>query len=244
MYERGSMNHGRKRSWTVLAAVVLVLASLLGGTALAANVKGKLLTGAYKPAPGPRPVRPAYNWEVENGARPVEKDRLDAQRELAVVLLGKSEKKGDDIVEVQFSGGGLLPATVAVRQGTTLRVRNQDEVAHELYAVGSKELTPEATSPKAIRPVNLSEAGNWPLRDRLVTHVHGHLWVLPDLVAVATIDANRDFVFDGVAPGKYTLKVFHGGKELMSKPLEVTDTAEVTLDPITLTSAATSSPAK
>lgn len=233
------MNCGRKPFPAFLAASTLVLASLLAGTAFAVNLKGKLLTGAYKPAPRPAPVRPAYHWEVENGARPVAKERMDVERELAVVLLGKVKGEESDSVEVAFSGGGLLPSTIVVRQGTTLRIRNQDEIAHELYAVGSKILTPEATSPRAIRPVNLSEVGNWPLRDRLVIHVRGHLYVLPDLVAVAEVGNNREFTFTDVAPGKYTLKVFHGRSELVSKPIEVTDTAEISLDPIALTSAAT-----
>ncbi len=237
------MNHRRKRTRIAVAVIGAVLASWLGSTALAVTVKGKLITGAYRPPPAPAPARSPFNWEVENGARPVEKARLDAERELAVVLVGEG-KPPSDTVEVMFSGGGLLPSTIVVRKGATLRIRNQDEVAHELYAVGCKNMTPEATSPRAIRPVNLSEAGSWPLRDRLVTHVRGHLHVLPDLAAVASLNANREFSFADVAPGKYTLKVFHGGSEVASKPIEVKDTAEVSLDPTTLTAEAAPSPKK
>jgi hypothetical protein len=237
------MNDRVKRTRLVVAIIGAVLASWLGSTALAVTVKGKLLTSAYRSPPAPAPPRPRYNWEVENGARPVMKERLDVRRELAVVLLGEGEPPSDT-VEVVFSGGGLLPSTIVVRKGTRLRIRNRDEVAHELYAVGCKNLTPEAISPRAIRPVHLSEAGSWPLRDRLVTHVRGHLYVLSDLAAVATVSGNREFGFSKVAPGKYTLKVFHGSSELVSKPIEVTDTAKISLDPITLTAKAAPSPKK
>jgi hypothetical protein len=75
--------------------------------------------------------------------------------------------------------------------------------------------------------------GAWPLRDNVVTHVSGHLHVLPDLIAVATLDAEGQFSFKDIEPGKYVLKIFHGAKELDSQPIELTGKT-LSVNPITL----------
>jgi hypothetical protein len=197
-----------------------------------AQVAGKLLVAAYKPAQAPVKAS-SYYWELENGVKEVRPDRVDARRELAVVLLGDAAPPGELRADVTFSGGGLLPSTVVVRVGTTILIRNDDEIAHELFAEGLDGFSAEATSPRGRRSVNLKTAGHWPLRDRVITHVSGHLHVLPDLVAVATVDAAGDFTFSNVAPGKYTLKVFHGDKELSAQSVEL-GAKPLTVNPIAL----------
>jgi hypothetical protein len=226
------------RSLSRFGVRLLVLIALLvfAGSAAAAGIKGKLILGAYKPAPPPsEAVRPLFYWELENGFKEVAKNRVNAENEIAVVLLGKTKGEDKPDIEIAFSGGGLRPATVVVKKGTTLRIRNKDEIAHELYAVDKGGIQAEATSPRAIRSIHLDKAGSWALRDRLITHLRAHLHVLPNLAAVATVKANGEFAFDGVAPGKYTLKVFHGSTELASRPVEVAEDGAMTLDPITLT---------
>ena len=217
--------------------LLTVVAGLGVAASAAAQISGKLLLGAYRPAAAEN-ERPAYNWELENGFKEVRPDRIDARRELAVVLLGEGEPPpGAERVEVTFAGGGLLPATIAVRAGATVLVRNDDEIAHELYAEGLDGFSAEATSPRGRRSVNLKEPGSWPLRDKIVPHVRGHLHVLPNLVAAATADAEGQFAFKGLQPGKYVLKVLHGERELASQEIEL-GTQELTIDPITLTDAA------
>lgn len=215
---------------------VLLLAAL--GCAVAgsagAQIAGKLILGAYKPEQ-PKPARPSYYWELENGFKEVRPDRVDARREIAVVLLSDgAPQAGLERVEIALSGGGLLPSTLVLRTGSTLLISNNDEFAHELYAQGLDTFTAEATSPRGRRSVNVASAGSWPLRDKVVPHVAGHLHVLPNLAAVAAPDAEGQFSFKQVAPGKYTLKVFHGERELASQEIELTG-KELTLDPITLT---------
>lgn len=214
------------------------LALLLGlaGTASASEVTGQLLLGAYTPAAGASPTRRGY-WEIDNGVKELKKDRVDAQREVAVVLLGEGEAPDLARCEVDFSGGSVMPSTLVVRTGATLQLTNRDEVAHELFAEGLPAVTAEATSPRGRRAINLTQAGNWPLRDRLISHVHGHLYVLPNLIAVAKMVEGGKFVFGDVPPGKYTLKVFHGASELASKEVEVGPKA-LELDPLTLTAPA------
>jgi hypothetical protein len=215
--------------WAVVAVAVAASA------AAQVQVSGKLVLGQYKPAPveaAPN-KRPAYNWELENGFKEVRPDRVDAPRELAVVLLGDAEAPAESRVEITFAGGGLMPSTLVVRSGTTVLIRNDDEFAHELFAVGLDGFSAEATSPRGRRSVNLKTEGTWPLRDRILTHVTGQLHVLPNLVATATINADGDYSFSNVAPGKYTLKVFHADKELASQEVEVT-TRPLTISPIAL----------
>jgi hypothetical protein len=85
--------------------------------------------------------------------------------------------------------------------------------------------------------VHLGTTGNWPLRDNLVAHVRGHLHVLADVVAIGKVARDGSFAFGEVPPGNYTLKVFHGVKEVLSQAVEVGDKATA-IDPITLTAPA------
>lgn len=219
-----------KPLWSAMAAVSSVLC--LVGSAAASDVTGKLVLGAYKP-PVVESDRPTSYWEAENGFKEVQKDRVDAPRELSVVLVGKGEVKLPDRLEVAFDGGSLLPSTLVVRVGTTVLFKNDDEVAHELFAPGFAPLAAEATSPRGRRSVQLNETGSWPLRDKLIPHLAGHLHVLSDLLAVAQVDASGGFSFGEIAPGTYTLKVFHGPKELVSQSVEVTGKG-LTVPPIAL----------
>jgi hypothetical protein len=213
------------------AVLLFSLVAAVVTASAAAQVSGKLLVAAYKPPAAT--TKAASYWELENGFKEVRPDRVDARRELAVVLLGETAPSGELRAEVTFSGGGLQPSTIVVRSGTTVLVRNDDEIAHELFAEGLDGFSAEATSPRGRRSVNLTKPGHWPLHDRVVTHVTGHLHVLPDLVAVATVDAAGEFTFTGVTPGKYTLKVFHADKELVSQVVEV-GAKPLTVNPIAL----------
>jgi hypothetical protein len=172
---------------------------------------------------------------LENGVKEVLPVRVAAPRELAVVLSGAGAAKTDQ-VEVAFVGGALLPSTIVLRAGTTLRIRNEDEIGHELLAQGLDGFSAEATSPGASRSVHLTRIGSWPLRDQLAIHANAYLHVLADLVASAKLESGGAFAFSDVAPGKYTLKVFRGSSEIMSKEVEVTD-KPLTLDPLTFSDA-------
>lgn len=222
------------------ASALWALALLVAGGA-AAQVTGKLVLGGYKPGAAAEPekqVRPSFYWELENGVKEVRPDRVDAPRELAVVLTGEGEPAaGLDRVEVPFSGGSLLPSTIVLRTGSTVLFRNDDEFGHELYAPGLKGLPAETISPRGRRSYAAAEAGSWPLRDKLISHVEGTLIVLPDLLATAAPTADGSFTFPAMKPGNYVLKVFHGAKELASQPIEVGERA-LTLDPIALSASA------
>lgn len=220
-----------------IAAAAALLALGWAGHGIASSVRGSFLLGAYRPAPDPEtPAAPCY-WELENGFKEVAQDRVEAARELAVVLVGAGVAANSQL-EVAFRGGSLMPSTIAVRTGMTLRLRNDDEIAHELYAVSLDGFSREATSPRGVRSVNLRSAGHWVLRDNLVIHVLGHLHVIDDLVAIGKVENDGRYSFTDVPPGAYTLKVFHGAHEIASQAIEVADKKDLSLDPITLTAAA------
>jgi hypothetical protein len=237
------------RSKERLSRSVLAVLLLAGGAkaadwllvqrAHAAEVRGQLVLGSLHEVARAKPPRPACNWELENGVKEVLPTRVAAQRELAVVLLGAGEPKASDALEVSVVGGTLLPATLALRTGTTLRIRNDDEIGHELFAQGLDGFSAEATSPGATRSVHLVKAGSWPLLDKLAAHARAHLHVFANLIANAKLEPTGTFAFADVAPGKYTLKVFRGSAELVSKEIEVND-KPLTVDPITFADAKSS----
>ncbi len=214
--------------------VCLVLLAVWASPLAAAEVEGKLVLGAYKPPAEPPPPRPAFHWEAESGVKEVDRERMDARRELAVVLIGESGKGKGGETNIECSGGSLLPSTIVVSPGAAIRIRNNDEVAHELYATGMKGFDPEATSPRAVRVVRAEKVGSWPVRDKLLVHVRGHIHVVEGLVAVAEVKDDGTFSFAEVAPGQYTIKVFHGAFELTSTKVDLSDDKDVSLDPITL----------
>lgn len=196
-------------------------------------MRGQLVLGSLREAASKlKPPRAAYNWEIDNGVKELAPVRVGAQRELAVVLVGAAGGKTGETMEVAVTGGALLPSTIVLRAGNTLRIRNDDEIGHELFAPGLDGFSAEATSPGGSRSVHLTKVGNWPLLDRLAAHARAHLHVLPDLLATAKLEANGSFSFGDVPAGKYTLKVFRGASELASKDIEVTD-KPITLDPLT-----------
>jgi hypothetical protein len=189
--------------------------------------------GSLRAVPEAKPPRAAFNWELENGVKEVAKQRVAADRELAVVLVGPGTPKANEAVEASVSGGELLPATLVLRAGTTLRIRNSDEIGHELLAKGLEGFSAEASSPGGVRAVHLTQVGHWKITDKLAAHAQAYLHVLPDVIAIAKVESNGSFVFDDVAPGKYTLKVFRGEREISAKPVEVTSDKALTLDPLT-----------
>jgi hypothetical protein len=180
-----------------------------------------------------KPPRPAFNWELENGVKEVLPERTPP-REVAVVLVGAAAASGDNRQEVAIVGGSLYPSTLVVRSGTTLRIRNDDEIGHELVAVGLDGFSAEATSPGATRSIHLTKPGSWPVLDKLAVHASAYLHVLPNLSAVAKLEPNGSYTFPDVPAGKYTLKVFRGADELISKDIEVADRS-LSVDPLTFT---------
>lgn len=225
---------GRRRaalSTLALAGLLLTVAS----AALAVDVRGTLRVPSDYGAPAAESDEESRRnryWEEWNGFIDPRDPSFDASRELAVVLTGEGAM-AEEQPGFKIANGGLWPATMVERAGATLRIQNTDPMAHQLSAEGHSEFTPTPTSPGLTRQLLVSEAGAWPVRDQLYAHVRGHLHVLPDLVARARIDADGSYQFRNVPPGTYTLKIFHGERQIHEQAgVEVTDTRELTLEPI------------
>ena len=229
-----------RKAISVLAAAVALTLTLTilvqSAPALAAEVTGKLLLAPYR-LPAKEGPDGAFQWELENGVKECAPERVDAKRELAVVLVGDGESAFPERMEIAFSGGGLLPSTIVARPGATLLFVNQDEIAHELFANGKDGFAAEATSPRGRRSVIMKSAGVLELHDQLLPHLHGYIHVIPNAIAVASPDGSGQFVFPEIKPGKYTLKVLHGKNEIASQEIEVGPKA-LAIDPIALTAPA------
>lgn len=215
-----------------LGLLVAGLVAGLSGVASAAEVSGRVLLGAYR-SPAVEGPRAGFHWELDNGFKETLRDHVPAKRELAVVLTGEGNTLTTQR-NVEFYGGALLPSTIVIGTGTTLSVFNRDEIAHELEAVGLDALGAEATAPGGTRAVHLTEAGTWPLRDRLAPHAQAHLIVRNDLIAIGEVSADGSFKFAAAPVGRYTLRVFHGAHEIASRAVTVTD-SDLTVDPLTAT---------
>jgi hypothetical protein len=217
-------------------AATLGLGTALGGAllvsahALAVDVRGTLRAGDIKPVAA-ETIRSGY-WREWNGFIEPKKQSVDLTREVAVVLIGADGMK--DAITVSFDGGTLSPGTIVLQKGSGLRIRNDDDFSHQLYAQGLKQFDPVETSAGASRQLQIDEEGSFPIFDKLAPYVRGHLHVLPKVTKLASPQADGSYKLSDVAPGSYTLKVFRGGNEVHSTTIEVADKHDLVVDPIGL----------
>ncbi len=219
------------RAWRCGALLTLIASGGLSTEADATDVKGSVrAVGEAKPTPESG-VRPAY-WQEWNGFIEPKKPQADLTREVAVVLIGASPTR--DAATVVLKDGQLTPSTLVMQVGTSLRIRNEDDFGHQLYADGLKAFDAVETGAGQGRQVQIGQTGAFAVRDALAPHVRGTLHVLAKLSAVATLQDDGTFVFPEVPPGDYTVKVFRGATEVSSAPLSVGDLREVVIDPINI----------
>lgn len=216
----------KRASKTALLAAAL----LTSASASAFDVKGSVRSSEeakHNPIDG---VRTPYFLEW-NGFIEPKKASVDFPREVAVVLIGSEGSK--DATTALLKDGALAPNTIVMQAGTSLRLRNDDDFAHRLYAEGLKAFDPIETASGGARQIQLDQVGSFPVLDKLAPHIKGHLHVLPRVSAVAAPEGDGTFTFRDVPAGGYTLKVFRGASELAAKQLQVAEDArEITLDPI------------
>ncbi len=224
---------------TVLPALAIASASLVAASALAGDVRGTLTVPTDFPSmvapPAEADAERLRYWEEWNGFLEPRPARFETARELAVVLTGSGSPSTGEQPALRMHNGSLFPSTVIVRVGVATPIRNDDACAYEIYADGNTELGPVQTAPGNARPLTVSQPGHWPLRDRNLPHVQGHLHALPDLVARAFVEPTGGYVFRGVEPGTYNVHVFQGEHEVgPAQPVTVGDAHEVVVAPITL----------
>lgn len=225
-----------RRSRALIAMLVLALAGATTATAVAVDVRGTLRV----PDDFGRPAaeteeerRRNHYWDEWNGFLDPRPRGFDAARDLAVVLTGEGEMVEHED-RFAIANGGLMPTTLVQRAGVRLEIVNTDPVTHQLYAEGLEGFGETPIAPGRMRPIDVAEPGSWPIRDRLYEHVRGHLHVIPDLIARATIESNGHYHFTNVSPGTYTLKIFHGSEMVHSQEGVVVEERELTIEPVAL----------
>jgi len=215
------------KTWIVSLALAASIGVLT--QAEASEVRGSIRPLGDAKATPDHAVREAY-WREWNGFIEPKKPSVDLAREVAVALIGSVATK--DAMTVLLKDGQLSPSTIVMQQGTSLRVRNEDDSSHQLSATGLKSFDSIETSSGQGRQIQIDQPGTFSIRDALASHVRGTLHVLPKLSAVARPQADGTFVFAEVAEGDYTLKVFRGDKEIHSASIVVESSGSLVIDPI------------
>ncbi|MFK7985681.1 MAG: carboxypeptidase-like regulatory domain-containing protein [Sandaracinaceae bacterium] len=221
----------------LLSVLVVSVALASAGTALAVDVSGSLriasdFAGTTPPIPEEE-ARKLWYWNEWNGFIEPGDRGFDAARDLAVVLVGDGPM-ADEQPGFRIANGGLWPTTLVVRSGTAMAIQNTDPCAHQLFAEGHPQLNPTPIAPGLSRELTPTETGAWPLRDELYTHVTGHLHIIDNLVARATVESDGDYRFANVEPGVYTLVIYRGSERIHEQAdIEVTE-RELTIPAIPL----------
>lgn|GEM_PF-876443 len=215
------------------SALTLISASALG------DVRGSLTVPTDFPSivapPAESDAARTRYWDEWNGFLEPRPHRVNVAREIAVVLTGSGTPSLGEQPSLRLHNGSLFPSTMVIRVGVANDLRNDDACSYEIFAEGLEELSAVQTAPGNARPINVSAAGHWPLRDRNYGHVQGHLHALPDLVARAFVEPAGGYVFRGVEPGTYNLHVYQGEREIApAQAVTVGDNRELTVAPIAL----------
>ena len=202
---------------------------LLASSVRAVDIRGTVRSSEEPKARTIEAIRAPY-WQEWNGFIDPKKPSIDLAREVSAVLIGPTETR--DATTITLRGGTLTPSTLAVQHGTTLRIRNEDDFAHELFAERIKDFDPKTIGPGQTRSVSMSETGVFEVRDKLSPHVRGFLHVLTKVSRVVSPAADGSFVFEDVPPGDYVVKIFRGVSELEGGTLAVASRGDAQLEPV------------
>ena len=204
---------------------------LLAGDVRAVDVRGSVRSSEEPKAKAIEAVRPPY-WQEWNGFIEPKKAGVDYAREVTAALFGPVETR--DATTVALRDGTLSPSTIVVQHGTPLRIRNDDDFPHELYAEGLKNFDARSTGPGQTRSIPMDQTGVFVVRDMLSPHVKGLLHVVTKVSLIVNPGHDGAFVFREVPPGHYTLKFFRGERVLSGGDVEIASTRDVVLDPVAL----------
>lgn len=205
-------------------------AALLPAAASAVPVQGALGLPASL---GDAATVPRQYWEVRNGIVPTRADHLDPRRELTVILRGETAAE-DPGCSYGIVGGDLMPRTLVVEAGSTLRIANRDATEHELHVDGIERFTALSTAPGMARSETIPAGGPYELGDALYAHVRGKIVAVSGLVACGQLDDHGGYRFADVAPGSYHLEVYRNGAVVAQQDVEVADGGPVALPELAL----------
>jgi len=208
---------------------------------------GLALALALAPGPSAAPTHAIEGRVVMAAARPPAR-RPDASRlapppaaapaapSPAVVYLdpapqGAFEDPGRDTASLDQRDETFVPHVLAVRAGTTVRFLNNDETYHNVFSLSPARRFDLGRYPRGeARTVRFDRPGVV----RVFCEIHSHMnaWIL--VFAHGSFAVTRPdggYRLPPVPPGRYTLVVWHEGRERVRRPVVVADqTARLDLE--------------
>lgn len=214
------------RRLVVITALMSAISA--ASPALATKVSGKVVVtsefreGLSKAAKGDEGSRLEGYWNEPNGIIPVLPPRVDPSRDLGVVVFKEGAKPPgpDQLTTVKVRASGMERSVIVTRPKSTIRLRSVDPFDHELYSPELDSFRPERQAKNAFRPIDFPKEGVYHLRCKLMPHFNAYV-VVTSATLVVEVDQKGNFTLEDVEPGKYTLKVFHGGKWVHEQAFEV-----------------------
>lgn len=199
-------------------------------TAFALDLKSKLQLPASGIQSSLPVLKRAFFWSEWNGFVAPRTSRADSSREYSVVLTGAGKPSGSVLDRsLKYWGGDFYPRVFVAKTGVPFALKNEDIFPHKPISDNKEaqgvlgDLLLGSGSEKNITLVSPIVAE---INDDLHPHVKGFVHVIPDLVAVATLEG-ENFVFTGLDAGTYQLQVFYKDKRLLSQSVEVTSNLEL-----------------
>jgi hypothetical protein len=169
-----------------------------------------------------------YYWNQPNGIIGVMPPPVRPASDLAVVAFKQDAppKGPDDISSVDLRTGSLERNVVVTSPGSTIRFINVSPFNHELYSPQLSSFKPEVQSTKAFRAIEFKEEGVYEVRCKLMPHLLAYVVVTGG--KAIPLKADGSFA-DELEPGKYTLKVFHGGKWVHQQSIDTESSRSLTV---------------
>jgi hypothetical protein len=220
-------------------ALLALVASVVPGIALAAQVKGKILgleklmNPVWNEAKDVSAHR--FSWREPSPTVRAEFRNLFAYapKEVCIAALATSAQDAPRMpMLITVGGGRTSKTTVVVAPGTRIIFENRDPYPHRLYAVGKPEILPPAnTAALGKREWGAPSPGTYQIRDELFPSVRSWIVVEPKVAAITYPNTAGAYQFQQLSPGEYTIQAyFCGAPTGTSKTLTVGGhTVDVTL---------------
>ena len=157
-----------------------------------------------------------FYWKLPNGLIPVRPPDVDLSSDIGVVLFrdDSAESQPDEVRKVEVETGQLRNTVIVTRPGSTLKFTNESPYVHELYSPEHPNFKPEAQSKGAFRPIEFKTEGIFEIRCKRMPHFLGYVVVTEGRTLPIGSDGNFS---EEIEPGKYTIKVFYGGRWVHKK---------------------------
>lgn len=113
--------------------------------------------------------------------------------------------------EIDQKGKVFIPYVLPLVKGTKVAFHNDDNLAHNVFAIGADEFNLGTFNKGAVREHTFTKNGDVTLLCNVHPEMEGHVLVL-DNPYFALPDASGKFQISGVPAGEYVLKAWYGGK--------------------------------